>query len=49
MSYSELSKKVIENRVIIRTTVDSGLKRKLIRENHDLMIKMDRMFSNWNK
>lgn len=30
MSYSELSKKVIENRVTIRTTVDSGLKRIMI-------------------
>lgn len=49
MSYSELSKKVIENRVTIRTTVDGDLKRKLIQENHDLMIKMDRMFSNRNK
>lgn len=43
MTYSELAKKVIENRVVIRATKDLELKRKLISENHELMTRMDRM------
>ncbi len=45
MSYRELEQKVIENRRILRTTTDQELKRRLIRENHELMTEMD---SRWN-
>lgn len=46
MSYRELEKKVIENRSLLRTTKDQNLKRRLIAENHEMMVEMD---SRWNK
>ena len=45
MSYSELEKKIIENRKAMRTATPEQ-KRELIAENHKLMTEMD---SRWNK
>ncbi|MCM1232234.1 MAG: hypothetical protein NC489_19090 [Ruminococcus flavefaciens] len=45
MTYRQLEQKVIDNRRILRTTNDLGLKRRLIRENHEMMVEMDRR---WN-
>lgn len=45
MTYEEMSKKVIANRTIIRTTTDLDEKRRLIEENHELMTEMDRRLS----
>ena len=41
----ELSNKIIENRVIIRTTKNTDTKRRLIAENHDIMTELDRRYA----
>ena len=45
MTYSQLEQRVIANRRILRTTNDLDLKRRIIRENHEMMVEMDRR---WN-
>lgn len=45
MTYKQLEQKVIENRRILVATNDLNLKRRLIRENHEMMTEMDRR---WN-
>lgn len=45
MSYKALEQKLIENRKLLRTTKDLDLKRKLIAEDHDMMVEMNRR---WN-
>ena len=42
LTYKQLEKKVVDNRVLLRATKDPGLKRRLINENHLMMTEMDR-------
>ena len=42
LTYKQLEQKVIDNRVLLRTAKDPGLKRRLISENHLMMTEMDR-------
>ena len=42
MSSKELANKIIANRVILGTTTNIKLKRKLIAENHEMMTELDR-------
>ena len=45
MAYRQLEQKVFENRRLLLGTKDPSLKRRLIRENHEMMTEMDRR---WN-
>lgn len=45
MTYTELGKKVTENRKQLLITKDLEEKRRLIKENHEMMVEMDRR---WN-
>lgn len=45
LSYKALEKKLLENRKLLRTTKNLDLKRRLIAEDHDMMVEMDRR---WN-
>lgn len=45
MKYRELEEKLIANRVILRKTKDLEEKRRIIKEDHELMQEMDRR---WN-
>lgn len=42
MTYRQIEQKLSENRHILRTTSDPSLKSRLILEDHELMIEMDR-------
>ncbi|MCI8525606.1 MAG: hypothetical protein HFF17_06715 [Oscillospiraceae bacterium] len=42
MTYQELEQKVIKNRLILRHCTDRETRRRIIRENHELMTEMDR-------
>ena len=42
MTSRELSERIIENRVALRSTKDADTKRKLIAANHEMMTEMDR-------
>lgn len=42
LTYKQLEKRVIDNRVLLRATKDLALKRRLINENHLMMTEMDR-------
>ena len=42
MTSKELANKIIANRVILRSTTDINLKRKLIAESHEMMTELDR-------
>lgn len=44
MTCKELSDKIIENRVNLRTTKDADTKRRLIAENHEMMTELDRRY-----
>ena len=46
MTYRELEQKLMENRKVLRMTKDKDEKRRLIAENHSLMVEMD---SRWNE
>lgn len=46
MTYRELEQKLMENRKVLRTTIDQDEKRRLIAENHSLMVEMD---NRWNE
>lgn len=45
MTYQELEQKVIKNRLILRRCADSEARRRIIRENHELMTEMDRRWT----
>jgi|GluameStandDraft_1065615.scaffolds.fasta_scaffold337738_1 hypothetical protein len=45
MTYQELEQKVIKNRLILRRCTDSKARRRIIRENHELMTEMDRRWT----
>ncbi len=40
----ELSEKIIENRLALRSTKDADTKRRLIAENHEMMTELDRRY-----
>ena len=42
MTSRELSEKIIENRVALRSTKDADTNRKLIAANHEMMTELDR-------
>lgn len=46
MTYEELEAKLLENRRALRAAKDVEEKRRLAREDHDLMLEMDRR---WNE
>ena len=46
MAYEELEAKLLENRRALRAAKDLEEKRRLAREDHDLMLEMDRR---WNE
>ena len=46
MTYEELEAKLLENRRALRAAKDLEEKRRLAREDHDLMLEMDRR---WNE
>lgn len=44
MTSRELSEKIIENRLALRSTKDADTKRHLIAENHEMKTELDRRY-----